>query len=138
MYRAKLCLGLSDQFKLPFDEQIRLFHRVGFEGFFVDWAESLDVAALRRVAEEDGMIFQSIHAPFEKMADMWEPTEATAAALDELIRCLHDCKDNGVPIMVAHAFIGFEKHTPTDFGLKNFEKVISAAEELGVKVHLLQ
>jgi len=134
MYKAKLCLGLSDQFKLPFEDQIRLFRKVGFEGFFVDWAEGLDIAALRKAGDEEGMIFQSIHAPFEKMADMWEPTDMTETAVDELLRCLHDCKNNGVPIMVTHAFIGFEKHEPTDFGLKRFEKVVAEAEKLGVKV----
>lgn len=136
MYGTKLCLGLSEQFGLSFPEQIRALREIGFEAFFAGWQPGADVAALRRTAGETGMIFQSIHAPFVKMADMWEPTDETQTAVGELIDCLRACADNGVPIMVAHAFIGFTSHNPTPFGLENFERVVREAERLGVKVAL--
>ena len=134
MYRRKLCFGLSRQFGLPYEEQIRMLHTIGFEGFFVNWEPELDFAPLRRVADELGMVFQSIHAPFHKMADMWEQTESTQAAIDELMDCLHACAENAVPIMVTHTFIGFDKHEPTALGLENYGKVIAEAERLGVKI----
>lgn len=55
-------------------------------------------------------------------------------AAAELIDCLHACAENGVPIMVAHTFIGFNDHTPNEKGLENFGKVVCEAERLGVKV----
>ena len=134
MYRTKLCLGLSSQFGLPFDAQIRLMRRIGFEGFFSNWSPDHDPAALRSVANETGMMYQSIHAPFGKMADMWNPTEKTETAVSELLSCLRDCADNKVDIMVVHAFIGFEDHSPTAFGVDNFGRIVSEAEKLGVKI----
>lgn len=77
------------------------------------------------------MIYQSVHAPFGRMKEMWETGEEATA---ELIDCLHACAENGVPIMVAHVFCGMEDHTPNEKGLENFGKVVKSAERPGVKV----
>ena len=55
-------------------------------------------------------------------------------AVDELIKCVHSCADNDVPIMVAHVIIGFDKHSPNEVGVKNYEKVVKEAVKCGVKV----
>lgn len=36
--------------------------------------------------------------------------------------------------MVSHVMIGFDKHTPTETGLGNFERIVSEADKLGVKI----
>ena len=136
MYRTRLCLALSDQFKMPYADQIRLFKKVGFDGFFAGWESGCDIAGLRKVADEEGMIFQSVHAPFSKMRDMWYPSDATESAIAEQIACLRACADSGVPLMVAHAFIGFEDHEPTRCGIDNYARVVREAERLGVKIAL--
>ena len=33
MWKRKLCIGTNDQFELPVPEQIRLFRKIGFDGF---------------------------------------------------------------------------------------------------------
>ncbi|MBO5052291.1 MAG: sugar phosphate isomerase/epimerase [Clostridia bacterium] len=135
MYQAALCLGLSGTFGLPEAEQIRALRQIGFEGFFVNWTPGTDLSALRAVGDECGMIFQSVHAPFAKMADMWGKDEPKARiAIDELCTCLTDTAEAGVPIMIIHPFIGFEDHTPTEEGLRHYGEVIDLAETLGVKL----
>ncbi len=134
MYGTKLCLGLSDQFGISEIDQIRMFKQVGFDGFFLVWSPESDAAALRRVADEENMIFQSIHAPFHKMRSMWYPDDVTETAIAELFACLKDCADNDVPVMVTHAFIGFSDKEPTQAGFDNYAKVVREAERLGVKV----
>ena len=129
MYGTKLCLATSAQFGISVEEQISLFKKVGFDGFFVYWAKGVDIAAFKKIADEENMIFQSIHAPFRKMDQMWEMQDAEEA-VEELIQCLHDCYDNDIPVMVVHAYIGFTKHEPTPFGIRNFEKVVKEAEKL--------
>lgn len=135
MYRAKLCLGLSEsQFGLPLEEQIRLWRETGFEGFFTDWEYGADLRALRRTGDEEGMIFQSVHAPFTQINALWKPMENTAAAVQEQIDCLRACAEVQAPIMVMHPFIGFTEHEPTQFGLDNFARVADEARRLGVKI----
>ena len=132
MYKQKLCLGLFGQDKLSHTEQVKLFSDTGFEGFFAGYGS--DISSLRRAADDTGMIFQSIHADFTKMDAMWEKDDRSQTALDELIDCARICADANVPIMVVHAFIGFEKHTPTQMGIDMFGQLVSEAARLGVKV----
>lgn len=134
MYGSRLCLGLSASFGLSDVEQVRLMKKIGFEGFFIGWDPNADQEPVMRTAKEEGMILQSIHAPFTRMAHMWKESEQTQAAVDELIACLKDCQRYGAPIMIVHPFIGFTEHTPTDTGLKNYEKVVEEAERLGVRI----
>lgn len=134
MKGVRLCLGLSQQFPVSEIDQIRLFRQVGFDGFFSGWPAECSIARLRKAADEEGMIYQSIHAPFHRMRCMWYPDDETETAVSELIGCLRDCADNGVPLMVAHAFIGFEDHEPTEAGIENFTRVVREAERLGVQI----
>mgnify|MGYP003297678018 CR=1 FL=1 len=70
------------------------------------------------------------------MDELWHENAHTQQAVEELVNCVRATADAEVPIMVCHAFIGFDKHTPTPEGLRNFEPVIREAERLGVKVAL--
>ena len=137
MYGCKIGLELHKDMGLPLDEQIRLYKKTGFEGFFAYWEKGLDVKALKKVADEEGMYFQSLHAPSGIGArHLWYQSEDTAAALDTFLACLHDCAAAGVPIMVLHSFYGFDLHEPTELGLKNYGIIIDEARRLGVKVAL--
>ena len=134
MYRTRLCLGTSKLFG-EIKEQLSMFHELGFEAYFVDWNDDMDVAEIKAHGDSLGMIFQSIHAPFTKVAAIWKDDEAPAAeAVEELIRCVNACADNEVPIMICHAFIGFKDHTPTPIGIERFRMVVEAAQKRGVKV----
>lgn len=134
MYKHRLCLGLLGNPEISENDQIRLFAETGFDGFFSGWSRNADISSLRQTADETGMMFQSVHAPFTLMADLWTKSGRTHEALNELISCLRDCADNSVPVMVAHAFIGFEDHSPTSFGLDNFGAVVSEAQRLGISI----
>ena len=136
MHTAKICLALSGTFGLPAAEQIRLFKKLGFDGFFSGWSENEDIAAYRRLADEFSMEYQSIHAPFTKAAQMWKPLPEAKPAIDELLACVEACARYNVPLMVVHAFIGFEDHDPTDCGVENFRTVAERAKALGVKIAL--
>jgi len=134
MYKTRMCLGLMHDIGLSNAEQIRLFKKVGFDGFFSGWEPGCDIAALRAAADEEGMIYQSIHAPFTKMHHLWRPCEETEEAIAELIACARDCAANAVPLMIVHPYIGFDDHQPTEIGLENYARVVREAEKLGVKI----
>ena len=136
MYKTKLGLGLSASFGLSDADQIRLFRKTGFEAFFSDWKQGADIGAYRAIADETGIEYQSIHAPFDKAALMWKPRPEAQAAIDELIACLQDCSNYHVSIMIAHTFIGFKDHMPTKYGVENYGVVVDAAKQLGVQIAL--
>lgn len=136
MYKNKLCLGLSPSFDISMPEQMKLIKQAGFEAFFFDWDEVIDVEDMKRNIDETGLELQSIHAPYYKSAIMWESEDNAREAVDELMRCLDGCVYCGAPIMVMHTFIGFDdnEHSPNENGFINFGKVVDKAEELGIKI----
>lgn len=134
MYKTQLCLGTNSQFGIGLKERIKLFKDTGFEAFFVNWENGIDLKAINEYAKELGMIFQSVHAPFGGAAAMWSDGDEAGSALSELLMCLTDCAENHAPIMVCHAIIGFDKHSPNEIGIKNYKTVVDKAAQLGVKI----
>lgn len=132
MFKTKLCLSTSTQFKLSTEDQIRLFKKSKFDGFFTMWDEH--VAEYKELADELGMLYQSIHAPFGNAANMWQSGEKAEAAVEELLVCVRDCGKIGVPILVVHPYIGFDDGEPTEAGIENFRRVVEEAKKCHVKI----
>lgn len=134
MAQPVLGLELNEQFQIPFDQQLKRFRAAGFRAFFAYWKPDMDVGALRRAADAEGMIFQSMHAPQYRVCKLWHPDAETNSVIDELLACLRDCAAHGVPIMVVHAFCGFGRHEPTEIGLRHYDRIAEEAARLGVKI----
>ncbi len=138
MYKQKLCLSLSNSYGIPYDEQITLFKKTGFEGCAIDMSDKkADAALLARKAKEENMIIPYLHAPFNKSDDMWMDGEIGDIALAELLDCLELCSKLEIPAMVAHAFIGFDSdNNPTNIGIARYGALAIRAKELGIKLAL--
>ncbi len=128
-------IGLNIMKTVPVDpiEQLKLFKKVGFDAFFSCYPQH-NTEQLKKVADEIGMIYQSVHAPFTRMNHLLEESEETESAKQELLDCLDECAKYNVSIMVAHPFIGFGKNTPTELGIKNFKDVVDYALQLNINV----
>ncbi len=134
MWKTKLCLNVLKN-SVPVKEQIALFKKIGFDGFFVSWQEGVDLKDIRRYADSLDMYFQSVHAPFGRAADMWRGGEKAEGALEELLRCLEDVADAGVEIMVCHAWKGFNtSEAPNQAGVEKYRRLVERANELGVRI----
>ncbi len=135
MWKKTLCLGTSSHYKLPYPDQIRAIKKAGFDATFANYGPQLDMDEFGKAAKEENMIFQSIHAPFLRMADIWLDNEAKAKlCMDELVDCLQYCARYEVPIMVVHTIIGFQNHTPTQIGIDRLGELVKLAEKEGVKI----
>ncbi len=133
MYRMKLCIGTNALFGASMEDQIRLFRQTGFEAFFTPWDEKL--ASYRKTADEVGIIYQSVHAPTDNAAMMWRAGEESEAAVAELMRCVDDCAEVGVPILVVHPYSGYDTGDgPTHAGIENFRRVVEHARLKNVKI----
>ncbi|MBQ3006306.1 MAG: sugar phosphate isomerase/epimerase [Clostridia bacterium] len=138
MFKQKLCLALSGQFGISPEEQVILFKKTGFEGFAIDMSgRSVDPAPLVKLAKEESMFIDYIHAPFNKSDDMWMKGEIGDIALSELLEHLEICAKHEIPAMVAHTFIGFDNdNIPTDIGIERYGKLAERASVLGIRLAL--
>ena len=132
-----LVINLFEAFGADEESRVRILKDAGFDGFFSNWGGRSDTLRLAEVARDLGMAYQSVHAPFHHVRDLWGADEAAAdAARDEHRASREDCRRAGVGLMVCHAFIGFKDHTPTEIGLRRFATLADAAEKAGVKLAL--
>ncbi len=136
MYRHLMAMGTSEAYGVPIEEQIRLLKKTGFEGFFTPWKKDYPVNEWAALARELGMIYQSIHAPFGGVADLWRGDKEKAdAAEKELIDCIHSCSENGIGLMVSHCYIGFDGIVDiTEEGISRYGRIIDEAEKCGVNI----
>ena len=136
MYRHLMAMGTSEAYGVPIDEQIRLLKKTGFEGFFTPWKPEYPINEWASLARELGMIYQSIHAPFGGVADLWRSDKEKAQAAEkELIDCIHSCSENGVGLMISHCYIGFDGIVDiTEEGLSRYGRIIDEAERCGVNI----
>ena len=138
MYKRKLCLSTNSTFGVSEPEQVRLFKEAGFDGFNVLWwGDDALVENCARAGEEHKMIFQSIHAPWNYCADMWDENEKEDAikGVEQFKHCIDLCVKYNVPVMVAHVYVGFDaEYKPTAYRIENYGKVVEYASEKGVKI----
>lgn len=134
MWKEKLCLGLADNFGVSEEEQIRLIKEAGFDGFFCQDVYGKDLKPLKRIADEEGLIFQSVHAPFGGMQFIWHDEGMSVHAMRELLSCIEKTAEISVPIVVMHAIIGEQDKRITELGFNNIDVLVKKAEGLNVKL----
>lgn len=136
MYRHILCMNTSESFGIPVDEQIIMLKKTGFEGFFTNWYRDCPMKNWADTAKSQGMIYQSVHAPFSGVKALWHGNEQEAAVVEnELIDCIHSCAENDVRLMISHCYIGFDGIVDiTDAGIERFERIINEAEKCGINI----
>lgn len=136
MYRHLLCMNTSEAFGVDIEKQILLLQKTGFEGFFTPWKDSDSIRKWAETARETGMIYQSVHAPFGGVADLWRnDKEKAVIAENEIIRCIRACSENDVRLVVSHCYIGFDNVVDiTQEGLCRYERIINEADKCGVNI----
>lgn len=136
-----LCLGTGLGFGREIDpiDQLETIKNAGFDACFYDKLKRADSALSYAFAEKAaklGLVFQSIHAPFYGMDDIWHDEDGELAEImeGELIASIDDCAETGVPIVIMHAIIGMDNFTPTELGIRRLEKIIDRAVKKNVKI----
>ena len=130
----KLVLGTGMGFAIPSSEQIKVMHQVGWEGAFVSCSPDHPPEQSAKALYECGMLFQSTHAPFNRVHALWEDGDEGDDFTNVLIKCVKNTAAVGVPLMIVHTIIGMERCTPSEIGLPRFERIINEGEKHGVKI----
>jgi len=126
MEKTKICMSITEQYGLPLKEQLKLLRKIGFDAYFFEWKPNLDVKDLKNYGDELGLICQSMHAPFTKMADMWEEGEKAEFAVSELLQCVDDCaKKAGTTINVVD-YVCFERGEGVEKKEDNFADEVAS------------
>lgn len=136
MRQLILGTGLGFEKEIPIEEQIVRIGNAGWGGIFTGWNEDKGLAEYARIAKENGLLYQSVHAPFDKIDKLWDAERSGEVETERLKRCIEETAEAGVGIVVMHAIIGFDKNRPTHIGVKRFAELADLAAQCGVKIAL--
>ena len=136
MNKHLLGMNASESFGESIEAQIKMMKEIGFEAFFTHWEREYPIDKWAYIAKELGIIYQSLHAPFGGVADIWhEDGEKADKAMKDITDCIRSCSENEIEIMVSHCYIGFDGRVEiTERGLERYGKLIDEAERLGVRI----
>ena len=133
MYRNKLCINTGVLTETDPRTRLQMIKNAGFEAFFTEYSDK--IAEYRACADQLGIEYLFVHAPFGKAHQMWQEGDSGEEAVCELITCLRDCAGIGITLTVVHVYKGFEPNAgPNEIGIRNFARVIDEAERLGIRI----
>ena len=135
IYGKNIGVGLGVGFDVPAEEEIKAIAKAGFDSIFTGWQPGSYLKEMAAIIKENGLIFQSVHAPFRRIELIWDEGEGGDAVVSELIECLNDCASVGVKLMICHIWKGFgdEDHR-SELGVERFKKLLDHAQSVGVTI----
>ena len=104
----------------------------GFETFFTCEYKAEDVSSIKHRADEVGLEYEFIHAPFHSINDMWLPGVDYLTVFDYMKESINSAAEFGIPTVITHLSSGWKSPEVNDLGLSRFDELVLYARELGV------
>lgn len=120
--------GLTDE------EYIRTMASVGFSTTFSGVLSPERQAETARLGEKYGIRFETLHAPFNRINNMWLDNPEGDETLSDLMHCIDHCVIAGAPIAVVHLSSGMTPPSITDLGRDRFARLVDYAHSKNVKI----
>jgi sugar phosphate isomerase/epimerase len=136
MYKQKIGISLDHKYSIEICEILKIIKNVGFEAISPAWKSNADLVQILNTANELGLEVQSLHAPFGKAADMWSrEADIYTPVKNELLEIIASCADLKIPVMVVHAWIGFDyKFEKESLYYENFDEIVSYAKKKNLQI----
>lgn len=119
---------------LTVNDSVLLIRAAGFDCVFTGFKDRRSVLNYANVFSSSGLLYESVHAPFDGINSIWLDGDAGETMLGRLIDCMDACADAGVPIMVAHLSSGKNAPCVRDVGRARWDSLVAHAVRTGVKI----
>ena len=136
MYKQKIGISYENGYHLPNQELLQMMKNVGFDAISPGWISEDILHEIVDIASQLGLEIQSLHAPFQKAAALWSRDDSIfSSAKKELLDVIDACVKFHIPIVVVHAWIGFDyQFDESSLNYDNFEEIVAYAKERHVKI----
>ena len=120
--------GLTDEV------YIKTIADLGFTATFSMAKDYEKMEQLGTLCAAHNIRFDTLHAPFDHINDIWLAGEGGDRMLAELKDCVDKCLVVGAPIAVVHLSSKMNPPTITDIGRGRFGELVAHAQKKGVKI----
>lgn len=118
------------------EEFARLMKQYGFDAACTEsnLKSEKEQATLAEIIAKNDLFYESIHAPFGHMNDIWFDSADGQQMFDELKTTVDLCALSNVPTLVTHLSQGFNPPAPTDIGRGRFIDFVDYAASKNVNI----
>ena len=81
-----------------------------------------------------GLIYESLHAPFRNINDIWTSSDASQKVLDDFLLSVELAHEYAIPIVVCHLSSGKKPIPANEAGLKHFDILINEAAKKNITI----
>ncbi|MBO5935344.1 MAG: sugar phosphate isomerase/epimerase [Clostridia bacterium] len=135
MNSKNICINVGMNADVSEFDQIEIIKAAGFDGVFFDWERTVDRKREITKAINLGLELQSFHAPFYGMDDIFHADDTLSdKMLNDIIGTIDCASEYGTNLIICHAIIGMDNHSPNDLGIKRLERVIEYAEKKKIRI----
>lgn len=106
----------------------------GFDCVFTGYRDDAYIDTMAEAVARAGMHYDTIHAPFKHINDLWSPGEEGEAMLKTLTDCLDACARCDIPVMIAHLSSGENAPCINDVGHARLDRLVEHAGRVGVRI----
>lgn len=130
----KIGINLAAKKGLTVSEYAAEIAGLGFEAVFSGVPTPEKAAEIGNILAQNGLAWETMHAPFGHINDIWYDREGGIAMYRELTDGVDRCREMDVPILVVHLSSGHFPPPITDIGRARFASLVEYAVGKGVKI----
>lgn len=130
----RLGINMDAMAGLSASEYAATVRELGFEAVFTGVPSRARCAELGNIFAKHGIAWETMHAPFSHINDIWLDTEGGRVMYEELITAVDRCHEAGVPIAVAHLSSGEVPPPITDLGRARLTSLVEYAGSRQVRL----
>ena len=104
----------------------------GFESIFTSAYQDGEVREIKKKADELGLAYEFIHAPFHRINEMWMPGMGYLEVFDYMKASIDAAANNGIPAVITHVSSGWNPPAVNDLGLARYDELVLYARERGI------
>ena len=119
---------------ITFEERAKILSELGFDTTFTETMTKENHYKLAEVLAPYGIKYETVHAPFKGINNMWFDNEESKVMIDQLKDCVDKCVISGAPIIVVHLSSGVNAPKMNDLGMGRFEDIIEYANKNNISV----
>ncbi len=106
----------------------------GFNSTFTFGNDTKLIDLTSRKCQQTGLLYESLHAPFSNINDIWQDTADGKKMLGEFLFSVNLAHEYNIPIVVCHLSSGKKPIPVKDAGLKHFDILINEAAKKNITI----